>query len=78
VYPEDDENDLDKLISMAIDGIRDEAQDSEDEAQDSEDEAQDSEDEAQDSEDEAPDLENEAQRMWQRTKNGKPSLARSC
>ena len=56
MYQEDDENDLDKLISMVIDGIRDEAQDSEDEAQDSEDEAQDSEDEAQDSEDEAQDL----------------------
>ena len=50
VYLEDDENDLDKLISMAIDGIRDEAQDSEDEARDLENEAQDLEDEAEDEE----------------------------
>ena len=50
VYLEDDENDLDKLISMAMDGIRDEAQDSEDEARDLENEAQDLEDEAEDEE----------------------------
>jgi hypothetical protein len=61
VYLEDDENDLDKLISMAIDGIRDEAQDSEDEAQDSEDEARDLENEAQDLEDEAEDEERQAE-----------------
>jgi len=49
VYLEDDENDLDKLISMAIDGIHDEAQDSEDETQDLEDEAEDEERQAESS-----------------------------
>jgi len=61
VYLEDDENDLDKLISIAIDGIRDEAQDSEDEARDSEDEARDLENEAQDLEDEAENEERQAE-----------------